>query len=219
MPATISIPTISTTDAAWFEQQYQRAGDHFEQLPWPNGSPSDALVNWLNAVAPSLIRCGARVCVIGCGLGHDARELMRRGYEVTAFDCCATAVAKAQHADPAHASCYVHADLFQPPLRWRHRFDLVVEANNLSWWNAEIRDAAVSAIADMLSMHGRLLIISPAFDNSSTDQQDGPPWPLGEQELLEVTALAGLVPDQGVSIFSDDSSPTSQRLRATFHRA
>jgi SAM-dependent methyltransferase len=217
MPAAIAIPT-STTNAAWFEQQYQRAGDHLEQLPWPTGLPSDALVNWLNAVAPSLIRCGARVCVIGCGLGDDARELMRRGYEVTAFDCCALAVSKAQQADPEHASCYVQADLFHPPLRWRHRFDLVVEANNLCWWNQEMRDAAVSAIADMLSMHGRLLIISPAVEHD-LDGYDGPPWPLTERDLTESTALAGLVPDRPISMFTDESSPTGSRLRASFHRA
>lgn len=217
MPATIASPT-SKIDTAWFDQQYQRAGDQLEQLPWPTGCASEALVNWLNAVAPSLIRCGARVCVIGCGLGDDARELMSRGYEVTAFDCCAKAVAKAQAADPEHASCYVQADLFQPPLRWRHRFDLVVEANNLCWWNQEMRDAAVSAIADMLSMHGRLLVISPAVEHEFNGH-GGPPWPMTERELIDSTSLAGLVADHSVSTFDDESSPTGLRLRASFHRA
>lgn len=217
MPATSPVTTVQP-NPAWFEELYRDAEGHGDGLPWSTVGPCASLVNWLNAVAPSVVRCGARVCVVGCGLGEDARELMRRGYDVTAFDCSATAVQRAQRQDPAHASSYVQADLFKPPMRWRHRFDLVVEANNLCWWTTDQRLAAISAMADLLTMHGKLLVMSPACEAELSDD-DGPPWPITERELNEAAGLAGLVPDEPACIFSDDEDPTQLRLRATFRRA
>jgi len=217
MPATSPLTTVQPTPD-WFEQLYREAVDHQQAPPWYTAGPSTALINWLNAVAPSVVRCGSRVCVIGCGFGDDARELMRRGYDVTAFDCSETAVQRARQLDPANASSYVHADVLDPPLRWRHRFDLVVEANNLSWWSRDQRLAAMSAIADLLSMHGRLLVISPAGETAQPED-DGPPWPITVQELNEAAALAGLVADEPVCTFTDDEDPTQLRLRANFRRA
>ena len=217
MPATSPVTTSAPTEPAWFESMYRSAAGQFAQLPWPTGSPCGAMVNWLNAVAPAAVRCGARVCVIGCGLGDDARELLRRGYEVTAFDCCSTAVQEARQQDAANASSYVQADILHPPARWRHRFDLVVEVNNLCWWTPDMRLAAISAAADLLAMHGRLLVISPACEFSA--DADEPPWPLTEVELLEATALAGLVPAEPISVFSSDDSTSQLQLRGTFRRA
>jgi len=217
MPVTSPVRSVQLTPD-WFDQQYRRLAGQGHALPWQVGGANTALVNWLNAIAPSTVRCGARVCVVGCGFGDDARELMRRGYDVTAFDCSETAVQQAREHDPANASSYVHADLFSPPLRWRHRFDLVVDANNLSWWSHDQRLAAMSAIADLLSMHGRLLVISDACDTPVSDD-DGPPWPLTVQELNEATGLAGLVADEPACTFTDDEDPTQLRLRATFRRA
>lgn len=217
MPATSPVTTSITTDTNWFAQVYKAAADDGAQLPWPTGSASTALINWLNAVAPSVVRCGARVCVVGCGFGDDARELVRRGYEVTAFDCCERAVSDARQQDPDNASSYVLADLLQPPLRWRHRFDLVVEVNNLCWWSSDIRLAAVSSMADLLSMHGRLLVISPACEfNADSDE---PPWSLTENEVLEATGLAGLVPDDSVCLFTDDDAPSRLTMRGVFRRS
>ncbi len=217
MPVISPVTSSVTTDAGWFSQIYQQAGGDPAHLPWRTGSPATALVNWLNAVAPSMVRCGSRVCVIGCGLGDDARELMHRGYDVTAFDCCDCVIDEAKHADPNNASSYVQADLLKPPGRWRHRFDLVVEVNNLCWWSPDLRLAMMSATADLLSMHGRLLVVSPACEFG--EASDGPPWPLTESDLLEATGLAGLVPIEPVSVFSDEQSSSQLLMRGTFRRA
>ena len=212
------IESCVETTPEHFENIYAEAAGVPGHIPWDRGRPHPALVNWLNAVAPSLIRCGARVAVVGCGLGHDARELMRRGYDVTAFDCSATAIEWAQRLDPAHAHSYVVADLFALPPRWRHRFDLVVEIHTVQSLRPNLRTGAVRAIGELLSLHGRLLVICRACLEPVTSAE-GPPWPLTEFELRQIAALSGLVADGDISSFDDDQDPAVLRMRALFERA
>ena len=207
---------VTTVD--YFESIYAEAAGDVARIPWAGHRPNPALVNWLNAVAPSLIRCGARVAVVGCGLGDDAREVMCRGYEVTGFDCSATAIRWAKSLDPAHSEDYVQADLFDPPSRWVHRFDLVVEVNNIHALTPDLHHRAIAALSNLLTPHGHLLIVCRG-GREPDGMIDGPPWPLSEDELLEATMLAGLVPDGPVCSFTDDEDPPVPRIRAVFKRS
>jgi SAM-dependent methyltransferase len=212
------VTTSQAPSAIDFETIYADANRDSTLIPWSDGRPRPALVNWLNAVAPSLVRCGARVAVVGCGLGEDARELIRRGYDVTAFDCSETAITWARELDPANAHCYHVADLFDPPARWRRRFDLVVEINTIQALPPERRDSTVHAISGMLSPRGHLLVICRHSDEG-VPIDSGPPWAVTEAELESATTLAGLVVDGSLSVFSDDETPPISRMRAVFRRA
>jgi SAM-dependent methyltransferase len=214
--ATTTEPLAST--ANYFESVYARAAGDPSHIPWASSHPSPALVNWLNAVAPTLVRCGARVAVVGCGLGADAREIIRRGYEVTAFDCSPTAISWARSLDRDHTDAYVRADLFDLPARWTHRFDLVAEINNLHSLEPGLRGDTIAGLARLLSPHGHLLVICQgAAEHVGTE--GGPPWPLAENELLEAAALAGLVPHGPACSFTDEEDPPVHRIRAVFKRA
>ncbi len=206
------------TTVDYFESIYAGAEGDRSRIPWADGQVSPALVNWLNAVAPSRIRCGARVAAAGCGLGDDARELIRRGYEVCAFDCSETAVQWAQSLDPENASSYVQADLTNPPARWRHRFDLVVEVSNIESLTPDLHEPTIAALSNLMTPHGCMLIICRGCEEP-VGPHDGPPWPITKAQLLEATALAGLVPDDPVACFTDDESPPVRRIRAVFRRA
>jgi len=209
--------TQTGTGVDFFESIYQSASGEASLVPWCDGRPSTAMVNWLNAIAPSLVRCGSRVAVVGCGLGDDARELMRRGYEVTAFDVSTSAVRWAKSLDEANSECYQCADLFQPLPKWRHRFDLVVEVNNLAWLQPGQWSGALKAIGDLLTPHGHLLLINPASEARVPDDA-GPPWAIEEKQLLEAAARGGLAVVGGVAKFSDDDDETQLRMRALFRR-
>jgi SAM-dependent methyltransferase len=210
--------TTSGIGVDYFESVYQSASGEASLVPWCEGKPSAALVNWLNAMAPSIVRCGSRVAVVGCGLADDAREFLRRGYEVTAFDASQTAVRWAKRLDPSRSNCYVCADLFKPLPRWRHRFDLVAEVNNLAWLHPEQWSDALRSIGELLTPHGHLLLINPAT-TTRTPIEAGPPWPIEEKQLLEAAARAGLTPAGKVSAFEDDDDPSQLRMRAMFRRA
>lgn len=205
------------TSVEYFESIYAEAHGDASRIRWADQRPHPALVTWLNAVAPSLVRCGSRVCCVGCGLGDDARELMRRGYDVTAFDCSPTAVEWAQSLDHENARCYAQADLFQLPVRWRHRFDLVVEINTIQSLSPDLHLAATSAIADLVSPKGHLLVICRGTETQASSD-DGPPWPLTQHQLIEAAAMANLRPVEPVTAFMDDEDPPVLRMRGLFKR-
>jgi len=57
-------------------------------IPWDRGAVSPALQGWLeDGVLPA-----GRVLIPGCGHGHEAVELARRGFQVTALDIAPTAL-------------------------------------------------------------------------------------------------------------------------------
>jgi SAM-dependent methyltransferase len=207
--------TLVETSPEFFETIYTEARGERASVPWDRGQPSPALINWLNAVAPTLVRCGGRVAVVGCGLGHDAHELVRRGYEVTAFDCSMTAIQWAKRLYPSCSARFHQADLFELPARWRHRFDLVVEAHTLQALLPEQRPAALLALAPLISPHGRLLVICRGA-TQPFPLEAGPPWPLTERELAQITASAGLLPDGPASCFQEGDE---LRIRALFTKA
>ncbi len=58
-------------------------------IPWDRGTASPALLGWLEDGA---LQAG-RVLIPGCGHGHEALELARRGFQVTALDIAPSALA------------------------------------------------------------------------------------------------------------------------------
>ncbi|MDZ4832086.1 MAG: methyltransferase domain-containing protein, partial [Phycisphaerae bacterium] len=82
-----------------FEAIYRDAQGDPSRVRWEDGRPNPLLVSWLDRDAGDALRTGARVAVVGCGLGNDARELARRGYDVTAFDVSPTAIEWARSID------------------------------------------------------------------------------------------------------------------------
>lgn len=200
-----------------FEFVYVEAKGDRTRVPWNRGgtagAPDPALVDWLDREAPSLLRAGARVLVPGCGLGDDAREISRRGYETCAFDLSATAIAWAEELDPEHAVRYSTGDLFEPPERWRHRFDLVAECCCVQSMPPAWHGAALAALANLLGPQGVLVSIGRDGERPATET-DGPPWPLEAGELAGHARAAGL----------REVAPTARglvggRMRAVFERA
>ena len=214
--ATTTQQAIGST--AFYESIYADAAGDTEQIPWAKGHASRALINWLNAIAPSIVRCGSGVAVVGCGLGDDARELINRGYDVLAFDCSESAVRWAKSLDPAHSDCYVQADVFDAPPRWRHRFDLVVEVNTIQSMPPDRRQDAMSAVVNLVGIKGYLLVIARGTEEPVATA-DGPPWSLTIDELSETASVAGLIPEGEVSSFTDDADPPVPRLRALYRRS
>lgn len=215
------MPTTQTpvpeTALARFESLYQeaeRTGD-LAAIPWDHDRANPSLVEWLDTSAHELVRCGCRVAVVGCGRGHDARELLRRGFDVVAFDCSATAVRLAKALDPDNAQCYFRADLLQLPPRWVHRFDLAIEIHTLQALPPEYRPALMSGIGRLIGASGHVLVITRAVDLPPEVGQ-GPPWPLTEGALRELAGNAGL----GVAAIEQfmAGDPPSKRLRALLER-
>lgn len=74
----------------WFEVLYATAGGDSSIIPWADLALNPNLVRWLEQ--QSVAGSGRKALKIGCGLGDDAEELFRRGFDTTAFDISPTAI-------------------------------------------------------------------------------------------------------------------------------
>jgi hypothetical protein len=68
---------------AWFEDLYARANDEPRIIPWADLKPNQTVVDWLDRHDGIV---GGHALTVGSGLGDDAEELARRGFQTTGFD-------------------------------------------------------------------------------------------------------------------------------------
>lgn len=179
-------PGPDTDQLPTFEEIYVRAGDDFGAIPWAALTPNPALVTWLDH-QPS--PAGDRALIIGCGLGDDAEEADRRGYQVTGFDLSPTAIQHCRERFPGSAVDYQVADLFQLPSAWAGTFGLVVEIRTLQSLPPPQRAAAAAAIAATVRPGGRVFVRCLARDDDEPPVSR--PWPVSRRELRGFTE-AGL---------------------------
>ena len=133
---------------------------------------------WLDQQPPP---AGDRALVIGCGLGDDAEEAARRGYQVTAFDLSPTAIRHCRERFPGSAVDYQVADLFQLPARWNEAFSLVVEIRTLQSLPLPQRADATAAIAATVRPGGQVFVRCLARDDDEPPVSR--PWPVSRGEL------------------------------------
>ena len=208
-----------TARGARFDETYRNADSDAARVPWNTGGPSAALVSWLNAEAPSLVRPGVRVTVVGCGLAHDVAELAGRGYDVVGFDVAPSAIEWARRLYPELADRLVIADLFNLPAPLQRHADVVVEVNTIQSLHPSGREVAAAAIASLARPRGVVLAICQGRDEHELiEHVSGPPFPLTAPELCGLMEAQGLYPTRAVDDYLDDDSPPVRHLRGAFRR-
>ena len=148
-----------------------------QEFPWDKGEPSPGLVDFLSAEK----ELGqGRVCVPGCGLGHDVRAWAQAGFDATGVDISPTAMTMATEktsVGAGHASFEV-ADFLkatpEQPYDWlfEHTFFCAIQPDQ--------RAAYVDAVARWLKPGGQYLAVYYLI----TDP-DGPPFPSTRKGILE----------------------------------
>ncbi|GAB4527076.1 MAG: methyltransferase domain-containing protein [Anaerolineae bacterium] len=171
----------SATD--WFEQLYASAAEGKGRVPWAQMTPYADLVHWLDA--QQIDGAGQTALVVGCGLGDDAEELARRGFNVTAFDVSETAVQWAKERFPETPVRYEVADLLNPPEAWTHHFNFVLESRTIQALPYQLYQDAVARIAGFAAPGGRVLVLCHA--RNPEEHTRGIPWPLSTRELAAFT--------------------------------
>ena len=161
-----------------FEQIYRQAGDDLGAVPWASLAPMPALVGWLDTQPPP---DGQRALIIACGLGDDAEEVSRRGYQVTAFDLVPAAIAHCRERFPDSAVDYQVADVFRLPTGWQRAFGLVVEIRTLQSLPLDERAEAAASIAATVAPGGRVFVHGLYRDDGQPAGHR--PWPLSPGDL------------------------------------
>jgi SAM-dependent methyltransferase len=176
------------------------------------------MVAWMNRIAPACLRPGARVAVVGAGLGDDAVFLADRGYDVVGFDASAEAVAWAKRRHPGHAALFRRADVLDLPGGLMKRFDLVVEVHTLQALPPRFREELAAGLERLMCPRdGRLLVVCRGRpDAVALEEVEGPPFAFTPAELKETLSSAGLRLEGSLDDFEDDNSPPVRRLRGVF---
>jgi SAM-dependent methyltransferase len=141
------------------------------------GQPSPPLVEFLDhtPLAPG------RVAVPGCGRGHDARHLARRGHAVVGFDFSPPAIAEARalaRSDGVAAE-FVERDLFTLGLDYERAFDGVWEYTCFCAIDPKRRAEYVRAMGTILRPGGWLVACFFPVRRRAA----GPPFAVSEREV------------------------------------
>jgi SAM-dependent methyltransferase len=195
----------------WFEELYCQAGDDPAIIPWADLTPNPNLVDWLEHNR----RTGrGRALKVGCGLGDDAEELARRGFETTAFDISDAAIAWCRRRHPQSPVTYVVADLFRAPAEWQAGFDFVLESYTLQVLPPDMRADAMRCIASFVAPGGTLLAVARGREPNASEGKM--PWPLIKDEL-SLFKTVGLN-EVSFEDYMDGEDPPVRRFRATYRR-
>ncbi len=220
-PVRVEVERPADAIQAFNEIYTEAAGDH-TQIPWAHGKPNPTLVRWLDEVGSCIIRPGARVVVVGSGLGDDVAFLAERGYEVVGFDAASAAVESAKQRHPELSRTFMEADLFDLPGRLLGRHDLVVEIHTIQALPMDCRPEVAAAITSLLNHHGILFLSSRTRpDDVPPEAAEGPPWEPTPDEMRTLMADAGLEAASdagGFEVYHDDNDPPVRRIRAAFRR-
>ncbi len=166
----------------WFEPLYAAADGDATAVPWAHATPHPYLVDWLDD--PAVAVPGRRAVVVGCGLGDDAAELARRGFEVTAFDVAPSAIAWARRRFPDVDVTWRVVDLLALPDDLVGRADLVVEIRTVQSLPGVVREAAMQAIGTLAAPGGAVLVVTlMAVSPEVAAGWNGPPWAQAPSEL------------------------------------
>lgn len=195
----------------WFEELYSQADEGSSIIPWADLAPNPNLIDWLNQNGTA--HSGLAI-IIGSGLGDDAEELSRRGFQTTAFDISESAIAWSRKRFPKSSVPYVVADLFSAPIEWKAKFDFVIESYTLQVLPPDLRAKAVRCITSFVAPRGTILVIARGREPS--DPEGKMPWPLTKEEmsLFETHGLKKV----SLKDFMDSEEPPVRRFMATYYR-
>ena len=165
--------------AGFFDAVYTTAAGDADGVPWADLQPHPVALSWLQE--HNIQGQGRRALVVGCGLGDDAEELARRGFQVTAFDISPRAIAWSQQRFPNTSVTYQATDLFAAPAGWQHAFDFILEIYTIQALSVTLRERVIASIAQFVAPGGQLLVVCRGRDPQ--EELGSIPWPLSHDEL------------------------------------
>ena len=161
----------------WFETLYSETNEQGQGVPWAKMSPHPVFKSWMD----KHVNIGGEktALVVGCGLGDDAIELEKNGFQVTAFDVSDSAVELCKKRFPDSTVSFVQDDLLKGIPKWYQQFDFVLEIFTIQAIPPKYEETIIKNIADFVSKDGKLLVVTEVQYEKRTFK-NGPPWLLNE---------------------------------------
>jgi len=144
---------------------------------WDLGGPTPVFAQIGKEITPG------KICIIGCGRGHDAIMFAKKGFHVTAIDFAPSAI-KAVNELALEANVEIDAiqiDLFSMLPKFNNTFDYVVEQTCFCAIPPKQRGDYAHVVHSILKSGG--LLIGLWFPLDKTMEEGGPPWATSIQEV------------------------------------
>ena len=157
---------------------WQAVYDTEERPGWDINGPTPLLPELMDLAETAKLVVGPAIAVPGCGFGHDAAELARWGFEVTAVDFAPAAIAGARARYGAIVD-WRQEDWFETPLG---PFDTILDHTCFVAMAPDRRPDYVNSLARRLRPGGLWL---GAFFHT-INNPPGPPFAIEPEELRKL---------------------------------
>jgi SAM-dependent methyltransferase len=124
-----------------------------------------------------------KICIVGCGKGHDAVMFAKKTYEVTAIDFAPSAISYLKQL-AADAKVDIHAintDIFNLSNDYFNQFNYVIEQTCFCAINPNMRNNYEELVSNLLVKDG--LLIGLWFPLDKNVSEGGPPWATSVKEV------------------------------------
>ncbi len=167
-------------------------------IPWESGKPDEQLVK---LVKSGVIRKGAKVLDLGCGLGTQTVYLAENGFDATGIDISETAVSKAKKLaeDKGVKARFVVGDAVKMPFE-DDTFDFVYDRGCLHHLEPEKRELYVSELKRVFSPGGffSLLVFADIIP-----PKEGEKLFLSDFKIIQTNPVLLRFPDGGSRLLID----------------
>ena len=197
----------------WFDNIYESAKGDYTKVFWADLEASPYLVQWLKD--NPIEKVTKKACVIGCGVGDDAKALNDFGFDVTAFDISQKAIDLCKERYPNSKINFIVADLFDYPKEWFESFDVVYECNTIQVLPDEYRKKARKAMSSLLAKDGYILV--SCRSRNENEKEDEIPKPLSKSELDEFITIDKLK-EQSFLAYDDNQTPRIPHFFAVYKK-
>ena len=158
-----------------------------DQFPWDLAGPTPLF----RRLAENQMLKPAAMLVLGAGRGHDARLFAQHGFQVTAVDFSAEAVAAMKElADPQYRVEIIQADFFSLSTTWNNRFDYVLDYTSFCAVLPNRRPEYADMVARLLKPGGDYIMLAFPIGQRS----GGPPY------VVQPDAIIALYADRGFKL-------------------
>ena len=166
----ISKPDISIPNF-WNEKYI--TGEH----GWDLNGPTPIFQNWAKSIEN---KSEIKICIPGCGYGHDLVYLKQAGFDVYGFDFSSEAVHYIQNKNK-NIKIYC-LDFFNLDKSFYNYFDYILEYTFYCAINPSYRMKYVNKCHDLLKTKGKIVAIMLPFDKKRP-KDEGPPYSVDKEEI------------------------------------
>ena len=146
---------------------------------WDISSPTPIFVDYFNE-----IKNKKDILIPGCGLGHDAIYLSRKGHNVTALDFSSFAINYIKNKYVKNNLKAIKQDFFELDSKLFNQFDIVLEYTFFCAIHPSKRTSYVNLVSRLLKKNGFLIAIFLPINKAEDDS--GPPFGVDINKIIKM---------------------------------